>query len=139
MVSARIDRTYPVDIATMWSLWTDPDHLSRWFRPSLDEYGPTVATIDLRSGGAYRFEMVGTDGSVHAVVGTVVAVEEPRRLALTWRWEGTEHESLVKVTLTDLGDRTTVTIDHTRLADEADADNHTQGWDGVLESLARSI
>lgn len=139
MVTARIDRTYAVDIATMWSLWTDPEHLSRWFRPSLDDFGPTVAAIDLRVGGAYRFEMVASDGSVHAVGGTVVEVEEPERLALTWRWDGADHESLVEVTLTEHGDQTTVAIDHTRNVDRAEADNHAGGWSGCLESLARCL
>ncbi len=138
MVSARIDRTFDVDIATMWSLWTDPQHLSRWFRPSLDDFGPTVASMDLRAGGAYRMEMVASDGSVHAVGGTVVEVQEPVRLVLTWQWEGADHESLVEVTLTDHGDKTTVLIDHSRNADQAMADNHARGWAGCLESLARS-
>lgn len=137
MVSARIDRTYGVDIATMWSLWTDPDHLSRWFRPSLEDYGPTVASMELRPGGAYRLEMVDAAGAVHAVAGTVVEVDEPTRLALTWRWDGAERESLVEVTLTDHGDRTTVAIDHTRLESQAEADRHAQGWIGILATLER--
>ncbi len=33
--------------------------------------------------------------------------EEPERLALTWRWDGADHESRVELTLTDHGDQTT--------------------------------
>lgn len=136
MATARIDRTFDVDIATMWSLWTDPGHLARWFRPSLEEFGPSVATLDLRPGGTYRIEMVRHDGEVHAVGGTVVAVEAPTRLTLTWRWDGSEHESLVEVTLTDEDGKTSVVIDHTGLIDRDDADRHTEGWVGCLASLA---
>jgi uncharacterized protein YndB with AHSA1/START domain len=136
VATARVDRTFDVDIATMWSLWTDPEHLARWFRPSLDDYGPTLASIDLRPGGAYRLEMVRSDGETHAVAGTVVAVEEPTRLALTWHWEGNEHESRVDVTLTARGARTTVVIDHSDLLDETDAARHAEGWVGCLASLA---
>ena len=139
MVSARVERTYPVDVATMWSLWTQPEHLARWFRPSLAEYGPTVATMDLRPGGAYRIEMVHSSGAVHAVSGVVVASEEPVRLALTWRWDGGDNESLVEVTFSAAGDgRTRVLVVHDRLLDADDAARHSQGWVACLTSLQES-
>ena len=136
MATARIDRTFDIDISTMWKLWTSPEHLARWFRPSLTDFGPSVASLDLQPGGAYRIEMLSSDGEAHAVVGRVVAVEEPSRIALTWRWDGTDQESLVDVTFADHQGRTAVVIDHTRLFDEADAARHTEGWVGCLSSLA---
>lgn len=141
-VSARLERTFDVDIATMWSLWTEPDHMARWFRPSLHEFGPSVASIDLRPGGAYRIEMVRTSGEVHAVGGQVVEVEQPVRLAMTWQWEGQDRESYVVVTLrADGADpaRTTVVIEHSRLADDQDADRHAEGWQGCLASLEQTL
>lgn len=138
MFTANIDRTYDVDIATMWSLWTDPRHAGTWFRPSLDEFGPTVATIDLQVGGIYRIEMIRNTGEVHASTGQIVEIDEPGRLAFTWRWDGTEHESLVEVTFAEDDAKTTVAIRHTRLASQEDADRHAEGWIGCLESLARS-
>jgi uncharacterized protein YndB with AHSA1/START domain len=136
--TARIDRTYDLDVHMMWSLWTDPDHLSRWSRPSLEEFGPTVATLELRPGGDLRIEMVLRDGGVHAVTGRIVTTDEPSRLSFTWRWEGTEHESLVDVTFSERDGKTTVAIVHTRLATQDDADRHSQGWAGCLDSLART-
>ena len=54
-LSLTVERTFAVDRHTMWNLWTDEAHASRWMRPSLD-FGPTRATIDARVGGAYRFK-----------------------------------------------------------------------------------
>jgi uncharacterized protein YndB with AHSA1/START domain len=138
MPSARIDRTYDVDIATMWALWTDPQHLAQWFKPSLASFGPTIASLQPRAGTTYRIEMIRTDGEVHAVTGTVLAAEEPTNLALTWRWDGTDHESLVEVTLSERDGKTTVVIEHSRLADDEDVARHEAGWVGCLASLAGS-
>jgi len=135
MATATASRTYPVDLATMWSLWTDPTHLGRWFRPSVDEFGPTLASIDLREGGEVRFEMVRTTGELHAVSGRIVGLEPPHRLSYTWRWDGEENESVVELAFTQTGAGTSVVITHTRLVNEADAERHAAGWDGMLTSL----
>lgn len=138
MFTADLDRTFDIDLTTMWSLWTDPQHAANWFRPSLEEFGPTVATIDPRVGGIYRLEMIRTTGEVHATTGQIVEIDEPNRLAFTWRWDGTEEESLVEVTFTPHDAKTTVAIRHSRLASQEAADQHAEGWVGCLDSLAHT-
>ncbi len=134
--SATASRTYPVDADTMWALWTDPEHLSRWFRPSTEEFGPTTASVDLRESGAVRFEMIRRDGGLHAVSGHIVGFERPHRLSYTWRWDGGDNESLVDIEFIPVDGGTTVAITHTSLVDEVDAERHAAGWTGMLCSLA---
>ncbi len=136
MATANVSRTFAVDGETMWELWTDPEHLCRWFRPSMQAYGPTRASVDLHEGGAVRFEMIRTDGGLHAVSGTVVTVERPRRLAYTWRWDGADNESVVEIEFVPADGGTTVSITHTSLVDQVDAERHAAGWTGMLGSLA---
>lgn len=140
MFSLTVDRAFDIDLDTMWRLWTEPEHMAVWFRPSLTEFGPTLAQVDLRPGGAYRVEMVRPDGVVHATVGTYVTIERPTLLGFTWRWDGADDaaESYVEVRFAPDGARTTVTIDHTRLATQESADEHARGWAGCLASLAAS-
>jgi uncharacterized protein YndB with AHSA1/START domain len=137
VATATASRTFPVDLATMWSLWTDPAHLGRWFRPSVDEYGATLASVDLREGGEVRFEMLRTTGEVHAVSGRIVGLEPPHRLSYTWRWDGEENESVVELAFTETDGGTNVEITHTRLVDQADAERHAAGWNGMLSTLVR--
>lgn len=132
-----VERVFAIDRATMWSLWTDQEHAARWMRPSIDDYGPTVASVDARPNGHYRFEMMSNDGSVHAVSGQYVEVEEPRRLVFTWVWDGTEEESLVEVLLSETDEGTKVQINHTKLESQQSADRHEQGWIGCLNSIAQ--
>jgi hypothetical protein len=46
-------------------------------------------------------------------------------------------ESLVTIELQPKGDATEVVVVHDLLPDQQSADDHTQGWTGTLESLAR--
>jgi len=135
MFTAAVDRTFDIDIRTMWSLWTQAEHLGAWHRPS-QAFGPTLATVDLRPGGAYRLEMIDPTGDVHATSGVYVEIDEPHRLVFTWQWDGSDHDTLVDVRLTESDGRTTVSITHTKLIDQAEADLHAEGWIGCLAMIA---
>lgn len=135
MFTATADRTFAIGIETMWTLWTDPQHLGAWHRPST-AFGPTIATADVRPGGTYRLEMLAPDGSVHATGGTYVEVDRPRRLVFTWQWDGSPEETLVEVSLTEVDGKTTVAVNHTRFAEQAEADRHAEGWTGCLTTMA---
>jgi len=134
MFTATASRTYALPAQKLWELWTDPEHLAAWHRPSL-EFGPTVASTDVREGGAYRIEMFDPSGEVHAAYGVYVEVDEPTKLAFTWSWEGTEGESLVEVTFTENDGATEVAINHTKLDSAESAEEHTHGWVGCLGVL----
>jgi uncharacterized protein YndB with AHSA1/START domain len=56
---------------TVWELLTDPGEATRWMGQS--------ATFDLRTGGAYRVEVI--PGNV--VSGAFVEIDPPRRLVYT--------------------------------------------------------
>ena len=46
--TVRIERTYPHPIEKVWRAVTTPEHLDQWF--------PSAVEIDLRPGGAMRFD-----------------------------------------------------------------------------------
>lgn len=48
--------------AKVWRCWTDPALLPLWFGP--EGYSCRTKEIDLRSGGLWRFDMIGPDGRV---------------------------------------------------------------------------
>lgn len=132
----RVEREFAIDRATMWRLWTDQEHASRWMRPSVADFAPTLATIDPRPGGQYRFEMITTDGAALAVAGVFVDLVEPERLAFTWSWEGSGEESFVEVTLAEVDGGTKVRIVHSKLASQESAHEHERGWVGCLDSMS---
>ena len=44
----------------VWSVWTDPNHLAKWWGP--DGFRTTTSAFDFKPGGVWRFVMHGPDG-----------------------------------------------------------------------------
>jgi uncharacterized protein YndB with AHSA1/START domain len=112
---------------TIFPFLVDAERSARWFGRS--------ASIDPRPGGAYRTEI--NDQVVAA--GQIVEIDEPRRVVLTFGWEGNEAippgSSRVEITLEPDGDETLVRLLHDGLPD-GEAQVHGEGWDQFLPRLA---
>jgi uncharacterized protein YndB with AHSA1/START domain len=125
----RCERRLAASPQRVWQAWTDPALLGRWFRPD-PELDLTVSA-DVRVGGAFTVAI----GS-HVAVGEYLEVDPPRRLAFTWRWRDLDSPAgLVVVELAPSGEGTALVLTHSGLLDQTDADNHAQGWEGLLSRL----
>jgi uncharacterized protein YndB with AHSA1/START domain len=115
---------------TIFPFLVDAERSARWFGRS--------ASIDPRPGGAYRTEI--SDQIV--AIGEIVEIDEPRRVVLTFGWEGNEAippgSSRVQITLEPDGDETLVRLMHDGLPDGA-AQEHGEGWDQFLPQLAIAV
>lgn len=125
----RLSRTLSSPAERVWQAFTDPAALASWLWP---ERFATTAELDLRVGGRYRIE---GPGAGMAVAGEYVAVEAPRRLVFTWRWDGEPDETLVTVELTPTGAGTELVLVHERFTDDAQRDEHAKGWSDCLDRL----
>lgn len=127
--AATVERLIPAPPHRVWAALTTSE-LATWFWPPRYE---AVVELDVRVGGAYRVDGPGTG---MAVSGVYVAVEAPRRLVQTWRWDGDDAETLVTITLADADDGGTVlTIVHENFADSDECENHRIGWEACLDRL----
>ena len=108
------------------------EELAKWWG-SAELYRTTKHTVDLRPGGAYRSEGIGSDGSPFHVSGTILEVDPPRRLVQTWgpSWE-TGPASTVTWTLETIPMGTRLTVRHTGFTDPTSCEGHAQGWERVL-------
>ncbi len=79
--SSVLERAYSAPRELLFSLFTDPAHLTRWWVP----YALTnpICEFDARPGGAIRFVMQAPDGTRFNFIGTVHKVEPPDRLVFT--------------------------------------------------------
>ena len=57
-----LSRVMAASPAKVWSCWTDPVLIPRWFGP--DGYTCVTREINLVPGGQWRFDMIGPDGAV---------------------------------------------------------------------------
>ncbi|TQV78058.1 SRPBCC domain-containing protein [Exilibacterium tricleocarpae] len=132
-----ISRIVNAPIARVWRLWTEPDHLRHWFCPK----GFTVLEvgIDAQVGGQWMTRMRSSDGGSHTTLGVFREVIEAERLVFTQSWEGSEHHSIITVTLKESGDATEIVFNQAYLESEASRDSHAEGWDEALDNLQRYI
>jgi uncharacterized protein YndB with AHSA1/START domain len=142
MLSERevvIERSFAGPRELLFAVWTEPAHLRRWWGP----HGFTLShcEVDLRPGGAWRFVMLGPDGSEYPLGGAYREVLPPERIVYTSTIDAPSMpkvEALVTVTFGEHGGRTMVTMT-TRYATPADRDTmlRLQMAEGMGESLER--
>ena len=121
----------------VFAAWVDPDQASRWWLPQ--DCSLVSCKMDVRVGGGWHRRMRVPDGSVVTKWGAYHEVASPERLVFTYNTEyadGTiDPETLVTVTLEDLGGRTRLTLRHERFWSEPASISHTGGWTGALNRL----
>jgi uncharacterized protein YndB with AHSA1/START domain len=134
--SLTLKRRIKAAPAQVFSAWTDPEKLARWFGPTNTAAGSVRAQIDVRPGGRYRIGFETDDGELHQVAGVYREVVPDSRLVFTWAWHSTpERESLVTVTLVADGGGTLLTLHQEQFFDETARDGHERGWTGTLDKL----
>jgi uncharacterized protein YndB with AHSA1/START domain len=126
----------PVPRARVFEALTKPDQLAKWWGP----HGFTSPKIDFepRVGGDYRITMQPPDGEVFHLSGEFREVDAPARLAYTFRWEEPDpddQETVVTLTLRDLGGATELVLAQAPFATEARRALHEQGWTDSFERL----
>jgi uncharacterized protein YndB with AHSA1/START domain len=125
---------------TLYGSLTDPEQIRRWWGPK----GFTVPEVDFapQVGRGYRIAMQPPEGALFHLEGEFRNVELPAELAYTFRWEPPDpddRETLVTLTLTDLGDETELRLTQGEFATEARYALHEAGWTETLERLDQHL
>lgn len=73
-----ITRVFDAPRELMFRIWTDPEHLARWWGPH--GFTNPVCEVDLRTGGKLLIHMRGPDGVTYPMTGTFQEIVPPERL-----------------------------------------------------------
>jgi uncharacterized protein YndB with AHSA1/START domain len=111
-----------------WQTWIGPEGVNC-----------EVPLLEPRVGGRYRLIMHLSDGRVIPVAGVFRTIERDKSFALTWGMEGGSHQTLVTITLRDMGGKTELTLRQEGLPTVADRDSHGEGWNSALDKLAKYL
>ena len=129
-----LHRVIDAPVEAVYAAWTDPAMLRRWLAPGNATVVHAVAEVEV--GGTFLVEMRATDGKIWLTRGLYREVVPYRRLVHTWRWEGSDIETLVTVEFEpESAGRTRVTLTHSQFADDEARDEHKHGWIGCLAKL----
>jgi uncharacterized protein YndB with AHSA1/START domain len=132
-------RVFDAPRKLVFDAWTKPELVRRWL---LGPPGWTmpVCEIDLRVGGAYRFEWLGQDGTRMGMGGVYREIVIPERIVNTQLFDvdWTGGETLGTLLFTEQGDKTTLTNSVLYSSREArDAALRTRMAEGVEAGYAR--
>jgi uncharacterized protein YndB with AHSA1/START domain len=104
-----ITREFDAPKHLVYKAWTTPELVERWWHARRGKV--TLAEIDLRVGGTWRYVMVTDDGFEVAFHGEYREIVPNERIVSTEVYEGMpDAEALDTVTFTEVDGRTTVTI-----------------------------
>lgn len=107
-----IVREFDAPKELVYEAWTTPELVRRWWCGERGEM--TVAEIDLRVGGKWRYAMIANEGFEVAFHGEYREIVPNERLVSTEAYEGIpdpdEHAALNTLTLTEADGRTTLTV-----------------------------
>jgi uncharacterized protein YndB with AHSA1/START domain len=104
-----ITRDFDAPKHVVYKAWTTPELIKRWW--SAKRGAVTVADVDLRVGGAWRWVMVADGGFEVAFHGEYRELVPNERIVYTEVYEGMpEGEALNTMTFTEKDGRTTLTL-----------------------------
>lgn len=128
-------RIFDAPRTLVFEAFTRPDLIKRWLTGP-PGWSLEVCEMDLRVGGAYRYEWHNTDGRKMGMGGVIREVEPPERLVTTEKFDDAWYpgEMVGTVVLTETGGTTMLT--QTLLYDSREARDIalTSGMDGVAFS-----
>jgi uncharacterized protein YndB with AHSA1/START domain len=120
--------------ARVFDAWLTREQWQAWIGP--EGVNCEIPLLEPRVGGRYRVTMRMSDGRVIPVAGVFKMIEAPKSLAFTWGWESDEErQSLITITLNDLGGKTELTLRQERLGTVENRDAHGMGWNSALNKL----
>jgi uncharacterized protein YndB with AHSA1/START domain len=139
-LTLHLERVLPAPRPLVFRAHTDPELLAQWWGPK--GFSAPSIELDLRVGGRYRIAMQPPDGELFYLVGELLEVDAPTRLAYTFRWEppnSDDRETVVTFALTDRDESTEVTVHQGVFATEERLALHNQGWTESLDRLQELI
>jgi uncharacterized protein YndB with AHSA1/START domain len=104
-----ITREFAAPRRLVYRAWTTPELVRRWWSARRGKV--TVAEVDLRVGGTWRWVMVTEDGFEVAFHGEYREIVPDERIVCTEVYEGmADAEALNTMTFTEVNGRTTLTV-----------------------------
>ena len=139
-LALEMQRVLPAEPSVVFAALSEPNEFATWFGPQ----GFTIPSLDFvpRVGETYRVQMQPPDGDPFYLTGELREVDPPVRLAYTFVWEDPDPddvETLVALSLRDLGGSTEVDFTQGTFKTEARRALHRDGWTDSFDKLEQLI
>ena len=136
--SLQVRRTFAAPREKVFRAWTDPKALKEWFGPP--KYTTTVAEVDLRVGGEFRFTLQKPGSDPVIAFGIFREIRPSERLVCTWNWDNNDiGDTILTLEFFDAGGETELVLTHERFTTIEQRDGHNQGWMGCFDQLGQYL
>lgn len=131
----EIERSFDVDVETLFKAWTEAEDLKQWWRPM----GDSIVDVknELKEGGAVEYH-VGESGL--QIMGTYSEVIPNEKLAYSWVWnmsdEGSESGYTLNVTFSTDGEGSKLKVIQEGFSGPEFLKPHEDGWEKGLNDLS---
>ena len=135
-LTLELNRALPAAPSVAFEAFTDPNELARWWGP--EGFSIPSLEFDPRVGKGYRIEMQPPEGNAFYLTGEFRMVDQPARLAYTFRWEEPDPddvETVVDLSFRDFGESTEVVLTQGLFKTEARRELHRGGWTDSFNKL----
>ena len=129
----ELTRHFDAPPEAVFDAWLEKDW-GDWVGPR--DIRGEVTLLEPRVGGRYRIVMHRPDGGAVAVSGIYRQIARPSKIAMSWKWEHEDMDTLLTLTFRAKGGGTELTLRHEGFANTERRDSHNNGWTGTLEKLA---
>lgn len=139
--SLTIVKFYEAPVSKVFQAWGNSEAITKWF---ISKPGQTIpiCEVDFRIGGKYKIGFLGgsssSDGIPFVVSGEYQEIIPNKKILFTWGWDS-GNVSHVTLDFQEKNGGTELTLTHEELESDESVQNHTQGWNGCLESLAKYL
>jgi uncharacterized protein YndB with AHSA1/START domain len=124
--------------SAVFSAFALPEKLVSWFAPG-DAFVTQVMS-SFQEGGKYSLVMQDPSGEQYQLIGEYLTIEQDAHLRFSWAWADNREETLiteVDVVFVEQENQTTqMILTHAGFANEAERDQHQQGWIACLQKLS---
>ena len=130
-----ITREFDAPRHLVFLAWTTPELIKRWWSGGRGEV--TMADVDLRPGGRWRYVLAAGDGTEAAFHGEYLQIVPDEQIVSTEVYEGIpDAEAVTTLTLTEIGGRTRLTmlVQHTS---RENRDRHLDYGDSLQQAMDR--
>jgi uncharacterized protein YndB with AHSA1/START domain len=132
-LTLSLEKAINAPIEQVFNAWLDAEILAKFMIPMQGMCEPQV-TCTPSQGGNFEILMKAGD-TVLPHTGEYLTITPYSRIVFTWQSSNSIDGSQVTLKFEQTGDTTTLRLDQVKFFDQSAKDNHSKGWQSILNQL----
>ena len=136
-LTLSLSKTIQAPVAEVFNAWLDAKILAKFMIPMQGMCEPQV-TCTPHQGGHFEILMK-VDENVMPHTGEYLTIEPHTKIVFTWQSNHSIDGSQVTLNFEQIENTTKLTLEQVKFFDQSAKDNHTKGWQSILNHLGAAL